>query len=59
MTYSKLFVELTETEALYYDGGANFWLIAGGAVMLIGGVATANACGVAGGVVTIIAGIVY
>lgn len=59
MTYSKLFLELTEAEALCCDGGANWWLIGAGALTLVGGAATGNACGVAAGVVVIVAGIVY
>lgn len=52
-------IGLTEQELLVIDGGVNGWLIAGGAVALIGGAATADIPVAAGGVITIIAGIVY
>ena len=59
MINSERFTALTEEEALYYNGGANGWMIAAGVVALAGSACTGNVCGMAAGAVTVVAGIVY
>lgn len=56
MNYSEQFVELTEAEALSCLGGINWTMVVTGGLGIIGGLAAANPCAVAAGVVTVLAG---